>query len=465
MRLEVLDTRRSGVLLPLISLDQGEGALGREARRFIDWLADAGFSVWQLLPIGPAGADGSPYWLRSDHATDTRCIDWREFPAGADEAWREGAPLHAEFRAWRLHERAWLEDFALFEALAAAQGGAPWTAWPHEWRDRDPQALAQARATFEPDIARIEVRQFLADRAWSSIREHAHSRGVRLFGDLPIYVAPDSVETWQHRAAFQLDGAGNPQSVAGVPPDYFATDGQLWGNPLYDWQAESVAGFPFWRARVRRALQRFDLLRIDHFRGLAAYWAVAAGETTARNGKWIEAPGAALLAALVGDAVGSPFVAEDLGIITDDVVALRDRFALPGMRVLQFAFDGNPHNPHLPHEYSRDSVVYTGTHDNDTTLGWLRSLDRDTLQRVGDYFGVDADGIPSAMIRAVLGSTGRLAVLPMADVLQLGTEARINTPGTTSGNWHWRLPRQALEAELAARFRHRNHVHGRALLP
>lgn len=439
--------------------------MGVEARRFIDWLADAGFSVWQLLPIGPAGSDGSPYWLRSDHATDTRHLDWRDFPDGADEAWREGAPLHAEFRDWRANERSWLEDFSLFEALAAAEGGAPWTAWRPQWRDRDPAALAAACAKFGDDIARIEVLQFLADRAWRSIRDHARSRGVRLFGDMPIYVAPDSVETWQHREYFQLDDHGSPRSVAGVPPDYFAEDGQLWGNPLYDWSAESAAGFPFWRGRVRRALQRFDLLRIDHFRGLAAYWAVDANATTARQGEWIDAPGDALMSALIDDAKGSPFVAEDLGLITEDVVALRERFALPGMRVLQFAFDGNPRNPHLPHEYPLGTVAYTGTHDNDTTLGWLRSLDRATIERVCHFFDVSETAIPSAMIRTVLESTAQLAVLPMADVLHLGSEARINTPGTIEGNWHWRLPEHALEAELAARLRHRNHVHGRALLP
>jgi 4-alpha-glucanotransferase len=302
------------------------------------------------------------------------------------------------------------------------------------------------------------------------LREYANSRGVALFGDLPVYVAPDSVETWVHRRQFQLAAAGRPTALAGVPPDYFAADGQLWGNPVYDWDAMAADGNAFWCARVRRALSRYDLLRLDHFRGLVASWRVPAGAATARDGSWQPAGGRPLLHALQALAQDRPhpgsstYVAEDLGVITPDVEALRCEFRLPGMKVLQFAFDGSAANPYLPHRHMRESVVYTGTHDNDTTLGWYQGLDGHTRARVDYVLRVHAGEMPWALVHAALASVADLAMLPVADVLGLGGAARLNTPGTTVGNWQWRLPPGALTPQLAAQFRHANQVFGRALL-
>jgi 4-alpha-glucanotransferase len=305
------------------------------------------------------------------------------------------------------------------------------------------------------------LEQWQFDWQWRALRAYAAGRGVFLFGDLPIYVAPDSVATWSARAQFQLGADGRPTLLAGVPPDYFSADGQLWGNPLYDWGQAERDDFSFWRMRLGRQLQRFDLVRIDHFRGLAAYWAVPAGARTAREGRWCPAPGRALFAALTADFPDLPLVAEDLGVITPDVEQLRVAFRLPGMRVLQFGFDGTPDNPHLPHNYLRDVVAFTGTHDNDTTIGWYRSLERADAQRVEFYLRTDAAGLAESMMRAALASVAQLAIIPAQDLLQLGSQARFNTPGIASGNWSWRLPAGGLTAALAVHFASLNHVFGR----
>jgi 4-alpha-glucanotransferase len=452
-RAAVFDRRRSGLLLPLSALhDDVAPALGAPARRAVEWMSEAGFSVWQVLPLGPLGAEGSPYWTRSDFASEAR---YASGLAGNAEA---GA-----FERWRRRESGWLDDFALFEALAHEHDGAPWTRWPAAERDRDPAALAEARARHARTIESVCRAQFAFDGAWAALRDFAHERGVRFFGDLPIYVAPHSAETWVHRGSFQLDAHGEPVLVAGVPPDYFAADGQLWGNPLYDWEAEARAGFPLWRARIRRALDRYDLVRLDHFRAIAGYWAVPVGATTARAGTWRTGPGDALLAALREEAPDAPFVAEDLGEITPDVVALRERAGLPGMRVLQFAFDGDPANVHLPWRHERRAVVYTGTHDNDTTHGWCRGLDAGTLNLVRCILDPPPGRMQEALVRATLGSVADLAVLPVADVLGLGSEARLNTPGTVGRNWAWRLPADALTNDLARRWSMLNRTFGRAL--
>jgi len=285
---------------------------------------------------------------------------------------------------------------------------------------------------------------------------------VRLFGDLPFYVGPSSVETWAHRELFQLTATGEPAAVGGVPPDYFSATGQLWGNPVYDWQALKRTDFSWWLARVRAQLARLDLLRLDHFRALAAHWAIPAGAPDARGGAWLSTPGEQLLRRLLDEFSDLPLVAEDLGVITEDVLALKNGFALPGMRVLQFGFDGEPGNAHAPYAHERDCVVYTGTHDNDTTLGWYQSLDRASAARVEFYLNLKAGEMPEALVRTALGSVGRLAVIPVQDLLGLDSRARLNTPGTASGNWIWRLPAQALTAELAARCLHLNRSFGRA---
>jgi len=449
MRLPVLDRRRAGVLLHLGSL---EAALGRGGRAFIDWLAAAGFTVWQILPAGPTGADGSPYWVRSDFAGEPSYLDCAESPHAQTA---ESAAFHDETQPW-------LNDYALFEVLSRAHGAAPWWTWPAELRERTPAALERVTRECAPQLQQVKAQQLAFYLQWRRLREHARSRGVRLLGDLPFYLGPDSAETWAHREQFQLQGDGRPAAVAGVPPDYFSATGQLWGNPLYDWQAMRRDSFAYWRARVRAQLDRVDLLRIDHFRALCAHWAVPAGAPDARSGAWHLTPGEDLLRLLMDELGDLPILAEDLGVITDDVVALRKGFGLPGMRVLQFAFSGEGDNPHLPHMHEHDSVAYTGTHDNDTTVGWYRSLDDNTRRHVDSMLRVTPGSMPEVLIREALGSVGQLAIIPAQDLLALGSEARLNTPGTVGGNWSWRLPAGALTAELARHYANLNRMYGRA---
>jgi 4-alpha-glucanotransferase len=448
MRLPVLDRRRAGVLLHLGSLDN---ALGRGGRAFIDWLAQAGFSVWQILPAGPTGPDGSPYWVRSDFAGNPTFLDPAELPGA-------GPAAYAAFIA---QTEQWLHDYALFEVLSGAHGGEPWWTWPAELRDRVPSALDRAARDLAAELQRVIREQFGFFVQWRRLREHARLRGVRILGDLPFYVAPHSAEARAHREQFQLDPQGRPAAVAGVPPDYFSQTGQLWGNPLYAWQVMRRDHFAYWRARILEQLERVDLLRIDHFRALAAHWAVPAGALDARGGEWCLTPGEELLRLLMDELGDLPILAEDLGVITDDVVALRKGFGLPGMRVLQFAFSGDADNPHLPHMHEHDSVVYTGTHDNDTTMGWYATLDEQTRRQVDAMLRVAPGAMPEALIGEALGSVGQLAIIPAQDLLALGSAARLNTPGTVAGNWRWRLPRGALTPELARHYTHLNGMYGR----
>jgi 4-alpha-glucanotransferase len=444
----VLARRRAGVLLPVSSLHAG---LGRGGRAFIDWLASAGFTVWQILPVGPTGSGGSPYWVRSDAAGNPALLDPEE-----------AAPLNSEqFQAFLDGARDWLEDYAAFEVLSALNHGLPWWTWPAEYRDREPAAMARLRHEQAGALRAIQEQQFAFAWQWGRLHEYARSRGVYLFGDVPFYVAPDSAESWANRDQFLLDASGQPTAVAGVPPDYFSEFGQLWGNPLYAWEVMRKDGFRFWRSRIRRQLRRVDLLRIDHFRALAAHWAVPAGAPDARGGSWQPSFGRELLQLLKTEMGDLPVVAEDLGVITWDVEALRRDFGLAGMRVMQFGFDGTGDNLHLPHMYERASVVYTGTHDNDTTLGWYTHLDGETQRRVDYFLRAGPGQMPEAMIHALVGSVAQLAVLPMQDLLGLGSEARLNTPGTVTGNWAWRLPEHSLTPELAQRCAWRNRVFGR----
>ena len=454
--LPVLDRRRSGILLHPSALHGVQGVLGSAARACVDWLQIAGVSVWQVLPLGPVGADASPYWVRSDQAGNPALIDRREAP---DPARAAGA-----FAEYCDAQREWLDDFVLYTALSRAHAAAPWWTWPEPLRDRHPEALRNSAAKLAPVLEALRVEQWQFAQQWAALRDYAHEHGVRLYGDLPIYLAPDSVATWTQRQQFQLTANGEPAVLAGVPPDYFSADGQLWGNPLYDWEQARRDGFAFWRRRLASQLNRYDLLRIDHFRGLAGCWAVPAGARTAREGRWLAVPGAQLLGALRTAYGALPLVAEDLGVITPEVVALRRAFGLPGMRVLQFGFDGAADNPHLPYNYTPDSVAYTGTHDNDTALGWYRSLDQRTAQRVEAFLDEEPGGVPQSLLRAVLASVAVLAMLPIQDVLGLGSEARFNVPGTVGGNWCWRLAEGALTVEAAARHRELNELFGRVLL-
>jgi 4-alpha-glucanotransferase len=444
----ILALRRAGVLLHVGSLQAG---LGRGGRAFIDWLASAGFSVWQILPLGPTGADGSPYWVRSDSAGNTALLDPEE-PAPVNSS---------EYQAFLEGSREWLEDYAAFEVLSSIHRGTPWWYWPVPDRDRQPQAMADLRREQAPGLRAIREQQFAFAWQWARLHEYARSRGIALFGDVPFYVAPDSAEAWANRAQFQLDATGKPTAVAGVPPDYFSQLGQLWGNPLYAWDEMRRDGFRFWRSRIHRQLERVDLLRIDHFRALAAHWAVPAGAPDARAGSWQPSYGRELLQLLKDELGTLPVVAEDLGVITPDVEALRRDFGLAGMRVMQFGFDGTGDNLHLPHMYEQASVVYTGTHDNDTTVGWYTSLDAQTQRRVDYFLRAGPGQMPHAMIHALMASVAQLAVVPMQDLLCLGSEARLNTPGTAIGNWAWRLPEHALTAPLAQQCALLNRVFGR----
>ncbi len=444
----VLAKRRAGVLLHVGSLHAG---LGRGGRAFIDWLASAGFGVWQILPLGPTGADGSPYWVRSDSAGNAALID-------PDEP----APVNSsEFQAFLEGSRDWLEDYAAFEVLSGLNSGTPWWLWSPPYRDRQPEAMEGLRREHAQGLRIIREQQFGFAWQWRRLHDYARARGIALFGDVPFYVAPDSAEAWANRAQFQLDATGKPTAVAGVPPDYFSQLGQLWGNPLYAWDEMRRDGFRFWRSRIHRQLERVDLLRIDHFRALAAHWAVPAGAPDARSGSWQPSHGRELLQLLKGELGTLPLVAEDLGVITPDVEALRRDFGLAGMRVMQFGFDGAGDNLHLPHMYEQASVVYTGTHDNDTTVGWYTSLDAETQRRVDYFLRAGAGQMPHAMIHAVMASVAQLAVVPMQDVLCLGSEARLNTPGTAIGNWAWRLPEHSLTTQLAQSFALLNRVFGR----
>jgi 4-alpha-glucanotransferase len=445
----VLARRRAGVLLHVSSLSAG---LGSGGRAFIDWLASAGFTVWQILPLGPTGRDGSPYWVRSDSAGNAALIDLEE-----------PAPVHSnEFQAFLEESRDWLEDYAAFEVLSMLNHGTPWWTWAAEHRDRQAAAMERLRREQAQDLRVIREQQFTFAWQWRRLHEYARSQGVYLFGDVPFYVAPDSAEAWANREQFLLDAAGHPTAVAGVPPDYFSQFGQLWGNPLYDWDVMLKDGFRFWRSRIRHQLRRVDLLRIDHFRALAAHWAVPVAASDARGGSWQPSHGRELLQLLKTEMGDLPLVAEDLGLITWDVEALRRDFSLAGMRVMQFGFDGTGDNLHLPHMYEQASVVYTGTHDNDTTVGWYASLDADARGRVDYFLRAGPGQMPQAMIHALTASVAQLAIVPMQDVLGLGSEARLNTPGTVIGNWSWRLPDHSLTPELAQRFALLNRVFGRA---
>lgn len=483
---EVLARRRAGVLLHPTSLPGPgpAGTLGENALRFVDWLVDGGFTVWQTLPLGPADAFGSPYRLQSTYAGDPRLIDagrlaelealpaamdFGAVPADASEAYRSfrahASPAQLRrFAAFMYRDRRWLLPYGLFELCRHRFDDAPWWQWPREYSRRSFSALRSLLAAERERFRATAFRQYLFELSWSSLKAYANARGVHLFGDLPFYIDLNSVEVWWERELFRLDGQGRPVAVAGVPPDYFNENGQLWGNPLYDWNVHERTGFEWWVRRLALELERFDLLRIDHFRALESYWEVPAGASTARDGRWRKAPGDALLRTVAERLGDVPFVAEDLGIITDEVRALRDRFALPGMVVLQFAFDGLPDNPHWPANHVRNEVVYTGTHDNDTALGWYESIDEATRARVAGMLGREPR-MPDDLIETAYASAAQLAVIPMQDLMGLGADARMNRPGTTEGNWRWRFSWSDVDPAVAVTARRRAQRYERAPPP
>ncbi len=478
-----LDTRRAGVLLHPTSLPSpyGVGDLGPAAYRFVDFLAAAGCTVWQVLPLVPTHpGDGSPYNATSAMAGNPELVSLDELVAqglltddelvavAADGLSRAEARTKAvervlartdadpdarrELQTW-CAEQAWLEDYATFVVLRRSLGNTGWSTWPKELRDREPEALAQALAPLQDELTAVQVEQWLFATQWDAVHRYAHDHGVLLFGDLPIFVSYDSADVWSSPDLFLLDEEGRPTSVTGVPPDYFSAEGQRWNNPHYDWKAMARDGFAWWRGRVARQRELFDLVRIDHFRGFESSWHVPADAPTAIDGEWVKTPGAEVLAALVETSGAGTLVAEDLGLITAEVDDLRLRFGLPGMKVLHFAFDGEADNAYLPENHEPLSVVYTGTHDNDTTVGWWSQLDDDTREQVAEHLAVPDELMPWALVRLAMASSAQLAVVPAQDLLALGSESRMNTPGTAEGNWLWQTGTSDFDDDLAARVR------------
>jgi len=494
--------RSSGILLHPSSLPgpYGIGDLGPEAFRFVDFLADSGVKLWQVLPLGPTGYGDSPYQcfsafagnpylispdflLRDNYLHPNDLIEKTNFPArkvdfGRLIPWKlnllERAYLRftsdlsrdrSSFDRFCADEASWLDDFALFMAIKESNGGGGWDGWSAPLRQREPSALAQARADLSDSIQRFKFYQFLFFQQWKDLRAHANARGVKIIGDIPIFVAYDSADAWANPEMFFFDADGHPTVVAGVPPDGFSPTGQLWGNPLYNWPKHKETGFAWWLARFRATLSQVDIIRLDHFRGFAGYYEIPAKDTTAENGRWVPALGQDLFATMQQSLGELPILAEDLGVITDDVVALRDGFDFPGMKIMQFAFSG-PDNPFLPHHFNESFVAYTGVHDNDTTRGWYESASEHEREFALRYLGLKATKsmakeFPAHLIRAAWASVAVFALAPMQDFLALGGEARFNFPSRLGGNWDWRMDASALTDELRNRIRELNYLYQR----
>lgn len=503
--------RSAGILLHLTALPGrlGAGDLGPEAIRFVDFLSGAGVGLWQMLPIGPTGFGHSPYQSQSSFAGNPLLVSL-EYLANAgllardDLEFAQDNPERADFErvlAWRapLLERAferfrergehrgteylefcaansrWLDDFVLFRAIAQAYPNGSWSDWPRELAVREPAALQDARARWSGQIEREKFLQFQFDRQWFALKNYARDRGVRLVGDIPIFAAHDSADVWARQELFDLDELGRLRTVAGVPPDYFSTSGQRWGNPLYRWSRHEDENYAWWTQRLARAIELFDIVRIDHFRGFEAYWEIPAGAPDARPGRWAPGPGAALFRAAERALGPLPVIAEDLGVITPPVEALRDELGYPGMKVLQFAFGDDPKGrDYRPHNYIRNCVVYTGTHDNNTTHGWFHSAPGGDTTRTQEqiareqactlaYVGGGGAEIHWDLIRLAWSSIADVAIAPLQDLLGLGGESRFNLPGTATGNWLWRVAPAALTPGVQARLRDLTFIYERQI--
>jgi 4-alpha-glucanotransferase len=491
--------RSSGLLCHFTSLPgpHGIGDLGPDSFAFVDLLQEAGQHLWQVLPLGPAGAGDSPYDSRSSFAgnpllisiqglVDDGLVDPGVVKASSDfasghvnfravERWKgqhlrsafqafaDGrfTRLEREFRAFQERSASWLDDYALYQALSEEQETTAWYTWPEKIRSRDATAMKSIRESLRDEIEFHEFVQFMFDRQWDELKEYANERGVAIMGDIPIYVALDSADVWANQSQFLLDDDGQPEKQAGVPPDLFAEDGQLWGNPVYDWDAMAEDGYAWWIARMSRIAELTDLVRVDHFRGFAAGWQVPADEKTAINGEWIPGPGLDLFDTLREELGELAIVVEDLGVITEDVEELRDSLGYPGMKVLQFAFGEDASNPYLPHNHQRNSMVYTGTHDNETTAGWYQSSNRKTQRHIRDYLTTRKSRVAHDVVRATWASVGVIACAPVQDILGLGNEARMNVPGEATGNWGWRLERLEDLAEHTGFLREISTLYGR----
>jgi 4-alpha-glucanotransferase len=498
----MLDFRASGVLLHPTSLPSrfGIGDLGENAYQFVDFLTNSDQQIWQILPIGPTGYGNSPYLSYSALAgnpllispailqqqellTEEELAHIPEFPLDrVDFDWviafkmpllrkasdrfkaQASTEENQKFNNFCNRQNDWLSDYALFMSLKEAHNGSGWNQWESDIAHRQPGAMAKWATRLADEIFFHRFVQYQFFCQWRNLKHYANQRGIKLFGDIPIYVAHDSVDVWAHREIFQLDPeTGEAALMAGVPPDYFSETGQLWGNPVYNWEELAKTEFKWWIRRVEAILEYVDIIRIDHFRGFQAYWAVPQGETTAMNGTWLEAPGDEFFQLLAKQHGKLPIVAEDLGVITPEVEALRDKFEFPGMKILQFAFDSDRDNGFLPYNYTnRQCIVYTGTHDNNTTVGWFNERSPEANSQVIDYLGcLCDDGIHWAMIRLALGSVGNTVVLPFQDILGLGSDAKMNTPSQPTGNWSWRCRSEAFNQELSGRLKYLTYLYGR----
>lgn len=472
----IKSVRSAGILLHPTSLPgpYGVGDMGPTAYSWVEQLRRARMTWWQILPLGPPGYGDSPYQCFSAFAGNSLLISpdqlikdgllqrtdlpEADFPeervdfarvAGfkrqmVTNAWNRfqterGRSLQGEFDAFRARHADWLEDYALFMALKQVHGGGSWQDWPTDLRLRKPDALTQARRELDQEVSLHRFSQFLFFRQWGALKQHAHSQGVRLIGDLPIFVSEDSADVWARPELFLLDEHRHPTVIAGVPPDYFSATGQRWGNPLYNWAALKKEGYAWWVARLRRVLEQVDLVRLDHFRGFEAYWEIPADMPTAQVGRWVKGPGADLFETFRAELGELPLIAEDLGVITPEVEALREQLRLPGMRIMQFAFGGAVEKRFLPHNYDHRTVVYTGTHDNDTTQGWYATLTEAECRYLHRYLLRSGPGIAWDLIRLAWASVADYALAPLQDVLGLGSEGRMNRPGQPSGNWGWRV--------------------------
>ena len=491
--------RCSGILLHPTSLPGrfGIGSLGREAFHFIDFLVAAKQSIWQILPLGPTGYGDSPYSAYSAFAGNPLLIDLEllvetgdlppevlEIPPLPDDAVDYGAVhqlkdrlLHqaaqrfqetasperrAAFEEFCAYQAYWLNDYALFMAARKDQQGALWNSWPAELCRREEAALRSWGERLSAAIEDQKYIQFTFFQQWQAVKNYANSQGVRIFGDIPIFVAFDSADVWANPHLFHLDEDLQPTLVAGVPPDYFSKTGQRWGNPLYRWERLQEEGYSWWLARLKWCLANNDLVRIDHFRGFAACWAIPAAEETAVNGSWVPVQGEDFFNVLNRELGDAPIIAEDLGVITPDVEALRDRFAFPGMKILHFAFDSGPTNPYLPHNYPNNCVAYTGTHDNDTTCGWWNSLNKKSRDAVRAYLGHSCRDIAWDLIRTAQSSVADLCIIPLQDVLDLDESSRMNLPGQSRGSWSWRVRHEQLDPQRAERLSALTTLYGRA---
>lgn len=496
--------RSSGILLHPTSLPSrfGIGELGIEAYRFIDFLAESLQQLWQVLPLGPTGYGNSPYASFSAIAgnpllisleqlqeqgllTDEDFATLPEFPVDRvdyDLVMKTKMPLLAkacenfkikvspiqqkDFTAFCERKAHWLDDYALFMALREAHGYTSWHTWERNISKLHPEVLEEWRQRLEDRVFFHKFLQFEFFRQWSHIKEYANAKGIQIIGDIPIYVAHDSADVWSNPDIFCLDEqTGEPSLMAGVPPDYFSATGQLWGNPVYKWDKLQQDNFSWWVQRFESLLEYVDIIRIDHFRGFEAYWAVEQGETTAINGRWVKAPGEEFFQVL-NDKLGKlPIMAEDLGTITPEVHELRDRFDFPGMKILLFAFGGDPNNPYFPFNYERNCVVYTGTHDNNTTVGWFDQIPEHEKKNVLRYLGcISSEGVNWDFIRLALSSVANQAIIPLQDILGLGTEGQMNFPSKAEGNWEWRYQSDALTPELCDRLKTLTYTYGRALI-